>query len=56
MFLETQFFEMKGNLSSEKKLWAIFPRIIGYYKPSKTLWKGLKGFLTISEEVIRPFV
>ena len=53
--LKTQFFEKKGNRSSEKKLCSTLSRILECDKSHGTNFKGRKGTLTITAEVIRSF-
>ena len=53
--LETQFFEKKGSLSSEKNILAYFSRIFDCDKPHKTVCSGPKGLLAITAESIRSF-
>ena len=50
---KTQVFEEQGNLSTEKNSLTVFSRIIEYGKPQRTIYKGPKGLIAMTVEVIR---
>ena len=54
MSLETNF-SKKGQLAGEKRFWPTCSRIVEFYKPWGTKYKGTQGILTSIVQMIKSF-